>query len=77
MVSFSSLLVAGSTLFSAAYAMPQPEGQLMVRNTPNGEGQNNGYFYSFWSDGTGDVTYTNLAGGMYSPGETTLWAATD
>lgn len=66
MVSFSSLLVAGSALFSATYAMPQPESQLMVRNTPNAEGTNNGYFYSFWSDGAGDVTYTNLAGGEFA-----------
>lgn len=66
MVSFSSLLLAGSALFAATHGMPQPESQLMVRNTPNSEGQSNGYFYSFWSDGTGDVTYTNLAGGAFS-----------
>jgi len=34
--------------------------------TPNAEGTNNGYFYSFWSDGGGDVTYTNGAGSRYS-----------
>nr|AQX83208.1 glycoside hydrolase family 11A protein [Cladosporium acalyphae] len=34
--------------------------------TPNSEGTHNGYFYSFWSDGGGDVTYTNGAGSRYS-----------
>lgn len=34
--------------------------------TPNSTGTNNGYYYSFWSDGGADVTYTNKAGGEYS-----------
>jgi endo-1,4-beta-xylanase len=34
--------------------------------TPNSEGNHNGYFYSFWSDGGGDVTYTNGAGSRYT-----------
>ena len=34
--------------------------------TPNSEGTHNGYFYSFWSDGGGDVTYTNGAGSRYT-----------
>lgn len=68
MVSFTSLLLAGSAIVSAVSAAPQPEVAtgLAKRNTPNSEGQSNGFFYSFWSDGTGDVTYTNLAGGAFS-----------
>lgn len=34
--------------------------------TPNSEGYNNGYFYSWWSDGGGDATYTMGAGSRYS-----------
>lgn len=34
--------------------------------TPSSTGTNNGFYYSFWTDGTGDVTYTNGAAGEYS-----------
>lgn len=34
--------------------------------TPSSTGTNNGYYYSFWTDGGADVTYTNEAGGEYS-----------
>lgn len=34
--------------------------------TPSSTGTNNGYYYSFWTDGGADVTYNNLAGGEYS-----------
>lgn len=33
--------------------------------TPNSEGTHNGYFYSWWSDGGGRVTYTMGAGSRY------------
>lgn len=34
--------------------------------TPSSTGTNNGYYYSFWTDGGAAVTYTNKAGGEYS-----------
>ena len=41
--------------------------ELMRRqSTPSATGTNNGYYYSFWTDGGADVTYTNGAGGEYS-----------
>lgn len=35
-------------------------------STPSSSGTNNGYFYSFWTDGASPVTYTNGDGGSYS-----------
>jgi len=36
------------------------------RSTPSAEGTHNGYFYSWWTDGGGDATYTNLEGSRYT-----------
>jgi len=33
---------------------------------PNATGQNNGYYFSFWSDGVGSITWSMGAGGQYS-----------
>ena len=38
----------------------------VIAGSPQGNGFNSGYFFSFWSDGQGSVTYNNLAGGSYS-----------
>ncbi|KAK0617805.1 concanavalin A-like lectin/glucanase domain-containing protein [Bombardia bombarda] len=35
-------------------------------STPTGTGTHDGFYYSFWSDGGGPVTYNNEAGGSYS-----------
>lgn len=41
--------------------------ELMRRqSTPSSAGTNNGYYYSWWTDGASPVTYTNGAGGSYS-----------
>jgi len=34
--------------------------------TPSSTGRSNGYYYSWWTDGASQVTYTNLDGGKYS-----------
>jgi endo-1,4-beta-xylanase len=66
MVSFSSLVLAVSAV-SGVFALPGSElFALDKRSTPSSTGTNNGYYYSFWTDGSGDVTYTNGAGGAYS-----------
>ncbi|KAL1978807.1 hypothetical protein VTN31DRAFT_1666 [Thermomyces dupontii] len=35
------------------------------QTTPNSEGWHDGYYYSWWSDGGAQATYTNLEGGTY------------
>lgn len=70
MLFFSSLLAAALSLTSA-WAAPNEISKrdpslLMERATPSSTGTNNGYYYSFWTDGGSDVTYTNGAGGSYS-----------
>ncbi|KAM7223676.1 Concanavalin A-like lectin/glucanase domain containing protein [Rhypophila decipiens] len=41
------------------------EGRAAAAGSPEGNGFHSGYFYSFWSDGRGSVTYNNLANGSY------------
>lgn len=64
----TALLLASSTV--GVLAVPTSltsHGDIVRRSvTPNSQGTNNGYFYSMWSDGTGDVQYTNGDAGQYS-----------
>lgn len=39
---------------------------LRRQSTPSSSGTHNGYFYSWWTDGSSPVTYTNGDGGSYS-----------
>ncbi|PKS12360.1 hypothetical protein jhhlp_001660, partial [Lomentospora prolificans] len=64
MVSFTTLLTAATALVGTALAAP---GELMRRqSTPSSTGYHDGYYYSWWTDGGSQVTYTNQAGGKYS-----------
>jgi len=68
MVSFTSLLVGVSaiTVVSAAPAPADLPFSLMSRSVPVGTGTSNGFFYSWWTDGSGAGDYENKAAGEYS-----------
>jgi endo-1,4-beta-xylanase len=64
MVAFSSLILA---LSAAAGVLAIPAAELSQRSgTASSTGTNNGFYYSFWTDGGAAVTYTNKAAGEYS-----------
>lgn len=69
MVSFTSLLFAAAAL-TGAFAMPAGSSNVTEvdrrSGTASSTGTNNGYYYSFWTDGGAAVTYTNKAAGEYS-----------
>ncbi|OWO98047.1 glycosyl hydrolase family [Marssonina coronariae] len=72
MVSLTPLVFAASAL-AGVLAVPNSEvskrdpGTLMGRAaTPSSTGTSNGFYYSWWTDGGADVTYTNGAAGEYS-----------
>ena len=64
MISFTTLALAISAA-SGALAHPSldPRQQGL---TESQTGESNGYYFSFWTDGSSDVVYTNLDGGSYS-----------
>ncbi|KAF2875360.1 xylanase [Massariosphaeria phaeospora] len=62
MVAFSSLFTA---LAGAAAVVASPL-DLITRGIPQGTGTNNGFYYSYWTDGKGSINYNNEAGGKYS-----------
>lgn len=69
MVHLASLLLAVAATAVSAFPFHPDQfnaTELRRRATPSSTGTNGGFYYSFWTDGTGDVTYTNGAGGEYS-----------
>lgn len=64
---FSRLLALSALLCASAAPTAEPENKVLsVRATSPGTGTNNGYFYSYYTDGGGSVTYNNGAAGSYS-----------
>jgi len=66
MVSFTSSLLAAATIIAAVSALPGDFTEVAKRGIPSGTGYNNGFYYSFWTDGAGNINYNNLGGGEYS-----------
>ncbi|QSZ35626.1 hypothetical protein DSL72_008496 [Monilinia vaccinii-corymbosi] len=71
MVSAKSLLLAAAAfagVFSAPAAEPVSEDPNILERglTYSSTGTSNGYYYSFWTDGSGGVTYNNGPRGNYN-----------
>ncbi|EIN12289.1 endo-1,4-beta-xylanase B precursor [Punctularia strigosozonata HHB-11173 SS5] len=69
MLSFLLLAASavGSTLAAPAdFEFANTTSLFSRQGIPSGTGTNNGFFYSFWTDGGGSVTYTNGNAGSYS-----------
>lgn len=70
MVSFSSLLLACSAaagiLAAPTSNVPAPFSKRETSLTSSATGTSNGFYYSFWTDGTAEATYTNGDAGEYS-----------
>lgn len=79
LLSYLSLLAAGSVLAVPTERGPAfhellfdrdanvtESSDLVARQSQSQTGTHNGYYYSFWTDGGSQVTYTNGPGGQYS-----------
>jgi endo-1,4-beta-xylanase len=67
MVNFSSLFLAATAAVLAVAAPGELPGMSKRQTlTSSATGTNNGYYYSFWTDGASDVSFTLGAGGQYS-----------
>lgn len=49
-----------------AISAADASGLISRSGTPNSVGTNNGFYYSWWSDGGANAQYTNGPGGQYS-----------
>lgn len=68
MVSFNTLLLS-LTAVAGVFSVPTPEAKELITRqtlTTSQTGTSNGYYYSFWTDGTAKVQYTNGAAGRYT-----------
>ncbi|KAL6352638.1 hypothetical protein LRP88_13105 [Fusarium phalaenopsidis] len=65
MVAFS-FLFAGLTLATGALSAPGAIPLSKRAGTPSSTGTHDGFYYSWWTDGGADATYTNGPGGEYT-----------
>jgi endo-1,4-beta-xylanase len=66
MVSFSKLVFGVSAIAGVLAAPPNFTLDKRQTITTSQTGTNNGYYYSFWTNGGGTVDYTNGDAGSYS-----------
>lgn len=67
MVSLTSLFVAATAAVGALAAPTTQVTELSKRaGTPSSVGTNGGYYYSWWTDGQSDATYTMGGAGQYA-----------
>ena len=68
MVCSTSLALVLFTIVGVSALPGDMSGDFSKRQTITSSqtGTNNGYYYSFWTNGAGSVSYTNGAGGQYS-----------
>lgn len=80
LLSYLSLLAAGSVLavptergpafhellFEGRDVNATESSDLVARQSQSQTGTHNGFYYSFWTDGGSQVTYTNGPAGQYS-----------
>jgi len=66
---FGQSIDVGNHLHLHHKPKPQPQPRApaaAAAGDPEGNGFHSGYYYTFRSDGRGNVTYTNLANGSYT-----------
>ncbi|KAF9033794.1 xylanase [Panaeolus papilionaceus] len=66
MLNWKAPLAFIAAIVSACVASPTIPRLVTRAGTPNSAGFHDGVFYSWWSDGAGNATYTNGPGGSYS-----------